>query len=59
MGLDTNSGSSGSGNITGGALNGGNGNYGPNVSVFVGIGTGLAIMGLCTAGVIAGVRKSR
>lgn len=36
-----------------------NGNSGSNLSVFIGIGTGLTLMGLCTMGVIAGARKFR
>ena len=32
---------------------------GPNLSVFIGIGVGLTLTGLCTLGVIAGARKFR
>ena len=64
MGLDTNSNSSSdsgsnSGSSTGGSLSGSSSGGGPNLSVFVGIGTGLALMGLCTFGVIAGAKKFR
>jgi hypothetical protein len=58
MGTDT-----GTGTGTGSGSNGTQltnaGNFGPNVSVFIGIGSGLALLGLCTLGVIAGARKFR